>query len=1548
MNISEPFIKRPVGTTLLTTAIALAGAVAYLQLPVAPLPQVDFPTITVGASLPGASPEIMASSVAAPLERQLGHIAGVNEMTSQSVLGTTSVTLQFDLNRNIDGAARDVEAAINAARANLPSNLPSNPSYRKVNPADSPILILALTSDLYDRGKLYDAASTIIQQRLLQIEGVGQVQVGGGALPAVRVDVNPTQLNSYGLGLEDVRTMLSQQNANLPKGQLTGTNTTADILANDQLLTAKDYKPLIVAYRNGAAIRLEDIANVEDSVENIRAAGFLNGKQSIPLIVFRQPGANIIETVDRVKAAMPSLEASLPKGINFTVAMDRSTTIRSSIREIERTLFIAICLVILVVFAFLRSPRATLIPAVVVPVSLIGTFGVMYLLGYSVDNLSLMALTIATGFVVDDAIVVIENVSRHMEAGMPPMAAALRGAREVGFTVLSMSLSLVAVFLPILLMGGIVGRLFREFAVVLSTAILVSLLVSLTTTPMMCSRLLRHRRPEDHGRLYRASESVFAWLLNRYERGLRVVLRHPAITLIVLLSTVALNVYLFAKVPKGFFPQQDNGTIAGQIQGSQDASFPAMQTAVSQFINIIKQDTAVDNVIGFTGGFGPSDSGFIFMSLKPLAERKTNAMEIVNRLRPKLAAVRGASAFLFPGQDLRIGGRQSRAQYQYTIQSDNLDDLLVWGPRILEAMKKLPGFTDVNSDQENHGLQASLVYDRQTAERLGISAQLLDNTLYDAFGQRQVSTMYTALNQYHVVMEVLPQYWESPQGLDSIYIHSTNGGPVIPLSTVARFETTTAPIAVNHQGQFAAVTLSFNLAPGVSLSEAVRKIDEMERQIGLPGTIHPSFAGNLQAYQQSLTSLPILIIAALAAVYIVLGILYESFIHPFTILSTLPSAGVGAILALMLFRTDLSVIATIGILLLIGIVKKNAIMMVDFAIVTEREENKSPSDAIFEACILRFRPIMMTTMAAIFGALPLVLSGGIGSELRRPLGITIVGGLIMSQALTLFTTPVVYLYLDRFRLWVIRMWTPRRARLAAQASAMIIVLIGLSALAGCSFAPKYSKPAIQTPEAFKELTPEQAKTVDGWKTAEPNDNALRGKWWEMFSDTNLNAIEEQVTSSNQTVVAAFESFIGSRAVMKQTRSEFFPTVTVVPSVTRARGAASSVVTQSTPGGQGGQTPLGVGRRALGTNSFGPNTVTQYRLPLDATWEPDFWGSIRNAYLANKLQAQASFADLENSLLTVQAEAAADYFQLRAQDSQQRLLDSTAAAFKESLRLTQARHDTGIASDQDVAQAETQLNTTLAQATDLGILRAQLEHAIAVLTSHAPAAFSITPMMTTNNPIAVPFGVPSQLLERRPDIAAAERTTAAANAEIGVARAAFFPTITLSGTGGYSSTRVESLFSGPSLVWSLGANLAQTVFDAGKRRAVTEQAWATYRADVANYRQTVLSAFQEVEDNLASLRILSKEIEQQDAAVASSQRNLNLANDRYKFGIDSYLNVITAQTTLLGNQRQDISLRLNQLTASVQLIKALGGGWDAAELPKTISESQKKLLTTLKQ
>src|SRR5689334_23152688 len=1026
MSLSSPFIQRPVATVLLTAAIALAGAVAFKLLPVSPLPQIDFPTISVSANLPGASPEIMASSVATPLERQLGHIAGVTEMTSASYLGSTSVTLQFELNRDIDAAARDVQAAINAARGYLPTNLPNNPTYRKVNPADAPIMIVALTSDVYDQGHLYDAASTVLQQKLSQIQGVGQVVVGGSSLPAVRVDVNPTQLNATGLGLEDVRNMLSQQNANLAKGQLTNKATTADLATNDQLLKAADYRPLIVGYKNGAAIRLSDVANVQDSVENLRSAGLANGKPCALVIVFRQPGANIIDTVDGVRAALPQLKASIPSAIDLNVVTDQTTTIRASVREVERTLVISIGLVILVVFVFLRSARTTLIPAVVVPVSLIGTFGVMYLCGYSLDNLSLMALTISTGFVVDDAIVVIENVTRHLEQGMRPLQAALLGAKEIGFTVLSISISLVAVFTPLLLMGGIVGRLFREFAVTLSVAIVVSLVVSLTTTPMMCSRLLKHKR--EHNRLYRASERVFDWVLRGYEHGMTWVLKHPLPILLVLLLTIGLNVYLLIIVPKGFFPQQDTGRLAGGIQGAQDTSFQAMKQRMARFVDIIKADPAVANVVAFTGSGGgtTTNTGRMFISLKPLNERKVSADDIIRRLRRQLATVEGASVFLQATQDLRVGGRGGNAQYQYSIQSENLDDLVKWGPELLQALRKVPIVTDVNSDQQNSGLQASLDYDRATAERLGITPQDIDSTLYDAFGQRQVSTRYKQLNQYHVIMEVEPQFWQSPEGLKEIYLHSSSGG-VVPLSAVAHYTPATAPLAVNHQGQFPAVTFSFNLAPGVALSEAVQVINQTEQSIGMPATIHGSFAGTAQAFQSSLASEPFLIVAALLAVYIVLGILYESYIHPITILSTLPSAGVGAVLALLLTHMDLSLIALIGIILLIGIVKKNAIMMIDFALAAERGEGKSSRDAIFQACMLRFRPIMMTTMAALLGALPLALGTGTGSELRRPLGISIIGGLLVSQVLTLFTTPVVYLYLDRLREWFASLRHPKQA-----------------------------------------------------------------------------------------------------------------------------------------------------------------------------------------------------------------------------------------------------------------------------------------------------------------------------------------------------------------------------------------------------------------------------------------------------------------------------------------------------------------------------------------
>jgi multidrug efflux pump len=1041
MNIAEPFIRRPIATTLLTIALALAGGIAFVRLPVAALPQVDFPTIQVAAALPGASPETMATSVAAPLERQFGHIAAVTEMTSTSNLGSTAIVLQFDLNRDINGAARDVQAAINAARGYLTPTLPNNPTYRKVNPADAPILILALTSTTLDRGRMYDAASSILQQKLSQVPGVGQVIVGGGALPAVRVELNPLALSRYGLGLEDVRTALAATNANRPKGQVADAGRASELLANDQLFTAAQYAPLIVAYQAGRPVRLTDVADVVDSVDDVRNAGLANKKPAVVVVIFRQPGANIIDTVDRVRGMLPQLRADVPATIDLDVALDRSTTIRAALHDVEWTLVTSVVLVTLVVFVFLRSLRATLIPSVAVPVSLVGTFAVMYVLGYSLNNLSLMALTIATGFVIDDAIVVLENVARYREAGQSPLAAALRGAREIGFTVLSMSLSLIAVFIPILLMGGVVGRLFREFAVTLSVAIGISLLVSLTTTPMMCATLLRPERGRRHGRLYRLSERGFDGMLRGYASSLAFVLRHPRTVLAITLLTVVVNAYLFVVVPKGFFPQQDTGRLTGVIQAAQDISFQSMREKLTAVVGIIADDPAVDNVIGFTGGGGGGgatvNTARMFVALKPPAARGLSADQVIARLRGKLAVVPGAPTYLQAVQDLRVGGRASNAQYQYTLRGEDVAELNAWAPRVAERLRRLPQLVDFSSDQQNQGRQSTVVIDRATAARLGVTSQLIDDTLYDAFGQRQVSTMYTPLNQYHVVMEAAPEFGQRPQTLREIYLRPPGATPM-PLSTLTRYEPTSTSLAVSHQGQFPSVTLSFNLAPGAALGDAVGAIATATAQLGLPSSIQGSFQGTAQAFQASLANEPLLILAALVAVYIVLGVLYESYVHPLTILSTLPSAGTGAILALLLFRTDLSVIALIGIVLLIGIVKKNAIMMIDFALDAERRERKPPREAIYQACLLRFRPIMMTTLAALLGALPLALGTGVGSELRRPLGIAIVGGLLVSQMFTLYTTPVVYLYLDRVRRWLrqrrARPQTPRLAETAEGAA----------------------------------------------------------------------------------------------------------------------------------------------------------------------------------------------------------------------------------------------------------------------------------------------------------------------------------------------------------------------------------------------------------------------------------------------------------------------------------------------------------------------------------
>ncbi len=1082
MNLSEPFIRRPVATSLLTAAVVLAGIIAFRLLPVSPLPQVEYPTIQVTAGLPGASPETMASSVATPLERQFGRIAGLTEMTSSSYLGSTLIVLQFDLSRNIDAAARDVQAAINAARTYLPANLPSSPLYRKVNPAEAPILILALTSDTVDQADMYDVASSVLEQKLSQVSGVGQVFAGGSSLPAVRVELNPTVVNRFGLGLDQVRTFLGTANANRPKGQVENGGQAYELQTTDQLLKASQYRPLIVAYQNGAPVRLADLGEVEDSVEDLRNAGLADGKPAVLLVIFRQPGANVIETVDRVKAMLPQLKATIPAAVNLGVMIDLSITIRASVHDMEYTLAASIGLVVLVVFLFLRNGWATLIPSVVAPLALLGAIGIMFLAGYSLDNLSLMALAISTGFVVDDAIVVIENIARYLEQGLAPYAAALRGAREIGFAVLSMSTSLVAVFIPILLMGGIVGRLFREFAVTLSATILVSMVVSLTTTPMMSARFLR--RQTGHGWFYRTGERIFDWIRDLYAAALRAVLRHTVVTLAVFLLTVTLTVYLYAIVPKGFFPEQDTGRMMGIVQARQDISFQAMSRKVAYFVEAVRSDPAVAHVVAFTGGSGGSNMGRMFVSLKDLNVRKVGVETVMARIRHKTANVAGAALYMQPIQDIRVGGRLTGAEYQYTLTSQDLPLLTEWGPRILARLRTMHILTDVNSDLENSGLAARVLINRDTASRLQISAQAIDNALYDAFGQRQVSTMFTALNQYHVVMEVAPQYWQSPDTLKITYVRApvispasaavqptgsslltqpagsagvtqpagtsvvtqpagsspvtqpngsslvtqpstlpvtpVVGGNEIPLSTIARFGPATTPIVVNHQGQFPSVTISFNLRPGVSLGDAVNTILEATSGMGMPAAIHSGFAGTAEAFQASLANEPMLIAMALIAVYIVLGVLYESFVHPLTILSTLPSAGAGALFALLLFHIELSVIALIGILLLIGIVTKNAILMIDFALEGERRGGMTSRDAIYQACLLRFRPITMTTMAAMLGALPLALGTGMGSELRRPLGISIVGGLMVSQMQTLFTTPVVYLYLDRARLWFLR------------------------------------------------------------------------------------------------------------------------------------------------------------------------------------------------------------------------------------------------------------------------------------------------------------------------------------------------------------------------------------------------------------------------------------------------------------------------------------------------------------------------------------------------
>ena len=1520
MSISAPFVRRPVGTSLLTIALALAGGIAFFFLPVAPLPQVDSPTISVNASLPGASPDTMASSVATPLERQLGRIAGITEMTSSSSLGQTSITLQFDLSRNIDAAGRDVQAAINAARSNLPSNLPGNPTYRKVNPADSPIMLLAITSDTYTHGQMYDAASSILEQKISQLSGIGQVIVGGGALPAVRVDVNPILLNNMGLTLEDVRTALGAANANQAKGQFISDNRTWLITDTDQLMKADQYKPLIVAWRNGAPVRLSDIANVQDSVEDIRQGGIVNGKPAILLILFRQPGANIIATVDGVMAMVPQLQADIPAGMHLAVVMERTSTIRASVHDVEISLLISLALVVLVVFAFLREIRATIIPGLAVPISLIGTFGVMYLAGYSLDNLSLMALTIATGFVVDDAIVVVENVSRHLEAGMPAMQAALQGAREIGFTVVSMSVSLVAVFIPILFMGGLVGRLLREFAVVLSTAIAVSMVVSLTTTPMMCALLLRPRHAHERSWLYRASEGIFNYILLSYETTLSWVLRHRFTMLLVTAATVTLTVYLYITSPRGFFPQQDTGRLTGQILADQSISFQAMSKLVPELCNIVASDPAVDGAMAFMGS---GNSGRMFVSLKPLSQRKISADEVMERLRRPLSRVPGVVLTLQSVQDIRVGGRMSGGQYQYTLQGDSTKDLAQWTPILESKMKTLPGLVDVSSDQQDHGLDAGLTIDRDLAGRFNIQPKTIDNILYDAFGQRQVSTMYTSLNQYHVVMEAASQFWQNPDGLHSVYV-PTPDGTLVPISAFAHYAPTITSLSINHQGQFPAMTISFNMLPGFALSQAVDEVQQAETDIGMPTTIHGSFQGTAQAYQSSTATEPLLILAALIAVYIVLGVLYESYIHPITILSTIPSAGVGALLALLLCKTDLSIIALIGIILLIGIVKKNAILMVDFALETERRGNKPPLESIYEACLLRLPPDHDDHHGRATGRRPPGRRHGRWRRAAATLGhrhhrrsdfqpdahpVYNTRDLSLSRRVPAFPgahlSPPAY---ARGGATMTIIPPQRHSRHRARNLVLALCVSGsLWLFSSCKVGPTYNRPPQHLPTTFKAAT-----------TQETTRPVLSSDWWKLFNDAELNTLEVNAILANPGLEAAMQRVEEARAQAGIAKSQLYPLVSFDPSFERR--------SRIPPGSDHDTTHRNASGTTITTtpHAHTGNTIT---LPIDLSYEVDIWGKIRRNYEAAKATAFASADDFQLVLQTLEADVASDYFALRLYDAEVQIFGETVESYRAQLQLTQQQFRAGLVGQTDIAQAETALDSTLTEQIEAVRNRENEQNALAILLGKPPAEFSVQVGQLNPDPPIIPAGLSGDLLERRPDVAEAEENLIAANAQIGVAIGSALPSLTLTGSAGFESFDVQHALNWSQRAWSFGPSISAPIFEGGLLKYGIDEAKAHYAELVATYRSSVLQALADVENSLVDLHRRAEEADAQTAAVRDSQAYLRYSNVEYRQGLISYLQIIDAERTLLINEVAAATILNERLTSTVLLIKALGGGWE---------------------